>query len=99
MESIWEKFTKLYREKSQVTLLTWAYVIISVAVVIVAGLIALINQSVGVAILIVPLVAVAAMCANIFVWSLIRFILDTHEQNEKAKARAAKRNSKKITKK
>ena len=99
MESIWEKFTKMYREKRQVTLLSWAYAIISIAVVIVAGLIALINQSIGVAILIVPLIAVAAMCANVFVWSLIRFILDTHEQNEKAKARAMKRNSKKTTKK
>ncbi|MBO4854905.1 hypothetical protein J6X15_02140 [Candidatus Saccharibacteria bacterium] len=95
MESIWEKFSKMYREKDQVGLLTWAYVIISVAVVIVAGLIALINQSVGVAILIIPLVAVAAMCANVMVWSLIRFILQTHETKEKAKQRAAKQAAKK----
>lgn len=99
MESIWEKFTKMYREKSQVSLLTWAYAIISVAVIIVAGLIALINQSVGVAILIVPLIAIAAMCANVMVWSLIRFILETHENNEKAKQRAAKQAAKKTAKK
>ena len=99
MESIWEKFTKMYREKSQVGLLTWAYAIISVAVIIVAGLIALINQSVGVAILIVPLIAIAAMCANVMVWSLIRFVLETHENNEKAKQRAAKQAAKKTAKK
>ena len=99
MESIWEKFTKMYREKRQVSLLTWTYAIISAAVIVVAGLIALINQSVGVAILIIPLIAVAAMCANIMVWSLIRFILEIHEQKAKAKARAEKQSSKKTTKK
>lgn len=99
MESIWEKFTKMYREKRQVSLLTWTYAIISAAVIVVAGLIALINQSVGVAILIIPLIAVAAMCANIMVWSLIRFILETHEQKARAKARAEKQSSKKTTKK
>jgi len=99
MESIWEKFMKMYREKRQVSLLTWTYAIISAAVIVVAGLIALINQSVGVAILIIPLIAVAAMCANIMVWSLIRFILETHEQKAKAKARAEKQSSKKTTKK
>ena len=99
MDSIWDKFTKIYREKRQVSLLTWAYAIISVAVIIVAGLIALINQSVGVAILIIPLIAIAAMCANIMVWSLIRFILETHEQKTKAKSRAEKQTNKKITKK
>ena len=99
MDSIWDKFTKMYREKRQVSLLTWTYVVISVVVIIVAGLIALINQSVGVAVLIIPLVAIAAMCANIMVWSLIRFILETHEQKAKAKARSEKQTNKKIAKK
>ncbi len=92
---MWEKFSKMYREKNQLSLLTWAYAIISIAVVIIAGLIALINQSVGVAILIIPLVAIAAMCANVIVWSLIRFLLQTYETKEKAKQRAAKRAVKK----
>ena len=95
MESMWEKFSKMYREKKQLSLLTWAYAIISIAVVIAAGLIALINQSVGVAILIIPLVAIAAMCANVIMWSLIRFLLQTYETKEKAKQRAAKRAVKK----
>jgi len=98
MDSIWEKFTKMYREKSQIALLTWAYAIIAAAVVIISGLIALINQSVGVSVLIVPLVSIVAMCANIVVWSLIRFILDMREQKEKAKTRAAKRSSEKTKK-
>lgn len=92
---MWEKFSKMYREKKQLSLLTWAYAIISIAVVIAAGLIALINQSVGVAILIIPLVAIAAMCANVIMWSLIRFLLQTYETKEKAKQRAAKRAVKK----
>lgn len=99
MESIWDKFSKMYREKSQVCLLTWAYGIISVAVIVVAGLIALINQSVGVAILIIPLIAVAAMCANVMVWSLIRFVIESHEAKEKAKQRAVKQAAKQNSKK
>ena len=89
MNSVWEYFTKLYREKSQVTLLTWAYGIISVVVVLVAGLIALINQSVGVAVLIVPLISISALCANIFVWAFVRFILDTHNIREETRKRIA----------
>ncbi len=89
MNSVWEYFTKLYREKSQVTLLTWAYGIISVVVVLTAGLIALINQSVGVAVLIIPLISISALCANIFVWALVRFIIDTHNTREETRKRIA----------
>ena len=98
MNSVWEYFTKLYREKSQVTLLTWAYGIISVVVVLVAGLIALINQSVGVAVLIVPLISISALCANIFVWAFVRFILDAYQLREAARQKALKAAEKRAAK-
>ena len=70
-------FLGLYQEKKQVALLAWAYGLIAVAVTILAGLVALINQSVGVAIMIVPLIAVVAFSVNIVMWALIRFAIES----------------------
>ena len=70
-------FLGLYQEKKQVALLAWAYGFIAVAVTILAGLVALINQSVGVAIMIIPLVAIVAFSVNIVMWALIRFAIES----------------------
>lgn len=70
-------FLGLYQEKKQVALLAWAYGLVAVAVTILAGLVALINQSVGVAIMIVPLIAVVAFSVNIVMWALIRFAIES----------------------
>ena len=61
-------------------LLSWVYGIIAVVFVFVAGIFALINQSVGVAILIVPLIAICALSANIVVWALVHLMLDSTAQ-------------------
>ena len=94
MESLFEKISRMYREKRQIGLLTWTYASVAVIVFVIAGVVALINQSAGVALLIVPLIAIAAMLANVIVWALIRFIIESHEQNEKSKARIEKQSSK-----
>lgn len=70
-------FINLYRKNRQLTLLSWVYGIIAVVFVFVAGIFALINQSVGVAILIVPLIAICALSANIVVWALVHLMLDS----------------------
>lgn len=70
-------FLGLYQEKKQVVLLSWAYAIIAIAVTILAGLVALINQSVGVGIMIVPLIAIVAFSVNIVMWALIRFAIES----------------------
>ena len=70
-------FLGLYQEKKQVALLAWAYGLVAVAVTILAGLVALINQSVGVAIMIVPLIAVVAFSVNVVMWALIRFAIES----------------------
>ena len=84
----------MYREKRQIGLLTWTYASVAVIVFVIAGVVALINQSAGVALLIVPLIAIVAMLANVIVWALIRCIIESHEQNEKSKARIEKQSSK-----
>ncbi len=78
-------FAKLYKEKKQIALLAWAYSILAVVTIFVAGLCALINQSVGVRMLIVPLISIIALCTNVVTWSLVRFVLDAFTARIKAK--------------
>ena len=61
MKTVFDYLMKLYRERKQITLLSWFYGTVAVVFVFFAGLCALVNQSFGVAILIVPLVAMVAV--------------------------------------
>ena len=75
--SILNHFLGLYQDKKQIALLSWAYGIIAVFATVVAGLIALVNQSLGVGIMIIPLVAIVAFSVNIIMWALIRFAIES----------------------
>jgi len=88
-------FIDLYRKNRQLTLISWVYGIIAVVFVFVAGIFALINQNVGVAILIVPLVAICALSANVVVWALVHLMLDnTAKKLEESEKKAARKSSK-----
>ena len=82
-------FVDLYKRDKQITLLTWCYSVIAVVFLLVAGMIALINQPLGVAILIVPLIAIIALCMNIVFWALIHLAI-----SEKSKQKTEKPASK-----
>ena len=73
-----EKLTRLYESNKKLELLERAYAVIFVVVTLVAGLIALVNQAVGVAFLIVPLVCLISFAMNIVVWSMIKTALDRY---------------------
>ncbi len=83
MKAVFEYLKKLYRDRKQICLLSWFYGTVAVAFVFIAGLCALINQSFGVALLIVPLVAMIAMCANVTVWALIKLGIQRLEELDK----------------
>lgn len=72
MKAVFEYLKKLYLERKQISLLSCFYGVVAVAFVFIAGLCALVNQSFGVALLIIPLVALVALCANVTVWALIK---------------------------
>jgi hypothetical protein len=85
-------FIGIYRKNRQLVLLSWVYGILAIVFVFIAGIFALINQSVGVAILIVPLVAICALSANVVAWALIRLMLDsTAKKLEEAEKKAQKK--------
>ena len=104
MKTVFDYLMKLYRERKQITLLCWFYGTVAVVFVFFAGLCALVNQSFGVAILIVPLVAMVALCANVTVWALVKLGISrieelSQEETKKEKPETAKTPSTTSTKK
>ncbi|MCL1839590.1 hypothetical protein FWF89_01125 [Candidatus Saccharibacteria bacterium] len=75
--NILEYFSRLHKEKRELALLEWTYLVMVVISVLVAGIFALFNQALGVGILIVPLVAFIAMSMNVVAWALIKLAADT----------------------
>lgn len=67
-----KKIVELYRSNKRLELLQYAYVGVFIAVLVLAGLIALINQAVGVALLVVPLICLIAAAMNLIAWSLVK---------------------------
>ncbi len=78
-------FTNLYENKKQLALLSYTYLILAVVFVIVAGICALVNQEIGVKLLYVPLIAGGIFFANIVVWALVRFFIDSITEHYEAK--------------
>lgn len=74
--AILKYFLNLYRDRKQITLLSWVYAVIAVVFVFIAGIFALINQNFGISVLIIPLIAVVALAANVVIWALIKLALD-----------------------
>lgn len=97
--NVLEYFEGLYKDKSQVALLTWAYSIVAIAFVFIAGIFALFNQSLGVSLLIIPLIAATALCANVVVWALVRFAIDSALNRVRARKANTKSSKKPRSKK
>ena len=82
MKSVFDYFVELYKGNKQIVLLTWCYSIIAIIFVIIAGLIALINQPLGVSLLIIPLVSIIALAMNVVFWALIHLAIDSKSKKK-----------------
>lgn len=67
-------FKDLYQKGQKFELLEWLYLGITILFVFIAGMIALLNQSFGVGLLVIPLISFVAFLANYVSWSLINTI-------------------------
>ena len=83
MMNFLDKMLDIYHKKGQVALLSYTYGAIALVSVVFAGFCALVNQSFGVAVLIVPLVSIIALCMNVVVWALVRFGIQSYEEKKK----------------
>lgn len=86
---------QLYKEQRELTILEVTYLIIAVLSFLVAAVIALLNQSLGVALLIIPFISFLALSANMIVWALVRMLLDESTKNDYKKSEVSKDESKK----
>jgi hypothetical protein len=93
MKSVIDYFVDLYKENKQIVLLSYCYAAIAVVFTIVAGLFALINQPLGVSLLVIPLVAVIALCMNVVFWALVHLAIDS--QSKKIAKKSAEKTAKK----
>lgn len=96
-----DKMLDIYHKKGQVALLSYTYSAIALLGLIFAGFCALVNQSFGVAVLIIPLASVTALCMNVVVWALVRFGIQSYEEKKQqieANKKAAERLAKKAKK-
>lgn len=91
-------FKQLYKDKHELTILEITYLIIAITSFLVAAVIALLNQSLGIALLIIPFVAFLALSANIIVWALVRMLLDESVKNDHKKIEVSKDESEKTVK-
>lgn len=89
--AILKYFLNLYRDRKQITLLSWVYTAVAVIFVFIAGIFALVNQSFGVSMLIVPAISVVALIANIVIWALIKLVLDVASEKAGIKDEKKKR--------
>ena len=67
---------KLYKNHRELTLLEITYFVLMIIAFMVAGIVALFSQSLGVSILVVPLVCLIAGVMNLVAWSLVKLALD-----------------------
>ena len=82
---------QLYKEQRELTILEVTYLIIAVL----SFLVAAVNQSLGVALLIIPFVSFLALSANMIVWALVRMLLDESTKNDYKKSEVSKDESEK----
>ena len=75
-KSFEKKLVKLFRAGKKLELLEYAYIALFVVVTLVAGLIALINQAVGVSFLIVPLICLVSCSMNLVAWSIVKTVME-----------------------
>lgn len=68
-------FKDLYENHREFALLQWLYAIIAFLGLLIAGTIALMNQSLGISVLIVPAIFAIAFVANLVAWSLLNTVL------------------------
>lgn len=80
--SLFDNFIRLYKAGKELALLQRAYLVLSLLSFLVAGVIALFNQSLGLAFLVVPFAAFIAFSLNILAWALVRLAVEGLAEKE-----------------
>ena len=82
---------QLYKEKRELTILEITYLIIAGISFLVSAVIALLNQALGVGLLIIPFIAFLAFSANLIVWALVKMLLEESIKNQESNLKESKK--------
>lgn len=82
---------QLYKEKKELTILEITYLIITGISFLVSAVIALLNQALGVGLLIIPFIAFLAFSANLIVWALVKMLLEESIKNQGSNLKESKK--------
>ncbi len=82
---------QLYKEKKELTILEITYLIIAGISFLVSAVIALLNQALGVGLLIIPFIAFLAFSANLIVWALVKMLLEESIKNQGSNLKESKK--------
>ena len=81
---------QLYKEKRELTILEITYLIIA-GISFLVSVIALLNQALGVGLLIIPFIAFLAFSANLIVWALVKMLLEESIKNQGSNLKESKK--------
>ena len=76
-------FKDLYQKHREYTLLQWLYAIVAILSLVICGIIALMNQTLGISLLIIPLTFGVAFATNLVIWSLLSTVLRSFFEKDK----------------
>ena len=82
---------QLYKEKRELTILEITYLISAGISFLVSAVIALLNQALGVGLLIIPFIAFLAFSANLIVWALVKMLLEESIKNQGSNLKESKK--------
>jgi len=84
---------QLYKEKRELTILEITYLIIAGISFLVSAVIALLNQALGVGLLIIPFIAFLAFSANLIVWALVKMLLEESIKKSRIEPQGVKKDA------
>lgn len=82
---------QLYKEKRELIILEITYLIIAGISFLVSAVIALLNQALGVGLLIIPFIAFLAFSANLIVWALVKMLLEESIKSQGSNLKESKK--------
>lgn len=76
--------TRLYQQKRELIILEFSYALVALVTFLVSAVIALLNQPLGISLLIVPLISLLALVVNFIIWASVRILIEEATRNQTA---------------
>lgn len=75
---------RLYQQKRELMILEFSYALVALVTFLVSAVIALLNQPLGISLLIVPLTSLLALVVNFIIWASVRVLIEEATRSQTA---------------